>query len=278
MLDQREDEGNAVPHARDDGEHEREREEMSRALSITDNDGSTGLVLPDAEVDYTQLFARLQMVIDNATQTIRDLRRENAALSSQLSQYDARPQMQAENVGKAAELHQAATHREELLEPESLITAEAEARPLPTPPHRVVAPVPPVPEARYDASTNGVVPAWDTPREMPPASEPVYRPALPQMQHPTTTGTPFAGTYTLVVYPFTRFSDLGQFQSALHAFAGIHDVQVRRFAQGTLEMRLTYNGASPLTQALRDLPVRVQDVDEEEPYRLRVRLDLHNDS
>ena len=88
----------------------------------------------------------------------------------------------------------------------------------------------------------------------------------------------FAGTYTLVVYPFTRFSDLGQFQSALQELVGIHDVQVRRFAQGTLEMRLSYDGASPLPQVLRGLPLKVEDVEEEEPYRLRVRLDLNNGS
>ncbi len=83
-----------------------------------------------------------------------------------------------------------------------------------------------------------------------------------------------AGTYSIVAYPFTRFSDLGQFQATLQELVGIHDVQVRRFAQGTLEMRIGYDGTVPLVQALRHV-TGVENVEEEEPYRLRVRLNLN---
>ena len=64
----------------------------------------------------------------------------------------------------------------------------------------------------------------------------------------------------------------------LQELVGIHDVQVRRFAQGTLEMRLGYDGVTPLPQALHNLSIGIEDVEEEEPYRLRVRLDLNHAS
>lgn len=85
-------------------------------------------------------------------------------------------------------------------------------------------------------------------------------------------------TYTLVAYPFVRFSDLGQFQAALQKLTGVHDVQVRRFAQGTLEMRLGYGGPTDLATTLRTLATEIEDVQEEEPYKLRVRLRTSQDS
>lgn len=86
------------------------------------------------------------------------------------------------------------------------------------------------------------------------------------------------GTYTLVAYPFVRFSDLGQFQAALQKLTGVHDVQVRRFAQGTLEMRIGYGGPTDLATTLRTLATEIEDVQEEEPYKLRVRLRTSQDS
>jgi hypothetical protein len=85
------------------------------------------------------------------------------------------------------------------------------------------------------------------------------------------------GTYTLIASPFVRFSDLGQFQAALQKLTGIHDVQVRRFAQGTLEMRIGYSGATDLATTLRTLATEIEDVQEEEPYQLRVRLRTSQD-
>lgn len=358
-------------------------ENTSRALSVREQDGSVGLSLPEGTANYAELFTRLQKLIDNATQMIRDLRRENTELSGRVSQLDTYIQMRGDVADNEAELHQAAVRLEELLDFGGGIPAET--HPSPTPLHRVVEPTPasPTPEPRHEMPTNGHTPAREMPREMPPApaapaapmappvafvpaptaatmhiaapaeaetreasraslavpmsreSAPVIpeppvmparrrdeddetRDAMPMptappaaalpvaepapmiaspvlaaappappaslVRRPTLTPAPngsgerFAGTYALVVYPFTRFSDLGQFQSALQELVGIHDVQVRRFAQGTLEMRLSYDGNSPLPQALRGLPIKVEEVDEEEPYRLRVRLDLNNGS
>jgi hypothetical protein len=89
---------------------------------------------------------------------------------------------------------------------------------------------------------------------------------------------PEGGSYTLIAYPFVRFSDLGQFQAALQKLAGVHDVQVRRFAQGTLEMRVGYTGTTDLATTLRTLATEVEDVQEEEPSRLRVRLRTGQDA
>ena len=89
---------------------------------------------------------------------------------------------------------------------------------------------------------------------------------------------PEDGSYTLIAYPFVRFSDLGQFQAALQKLSGVHDVQVRRFAQGTLEMRVGYTGTTDLATTLRSLVTEVEDVQEEEPSRLRVRLRTSQDT
>jgi hypothetical protein len=85
-------------------------------------------------------------------------------------------------------------------------------------------------------------------------------------------GSPAASSYALIAHPFARFSDLGQFQAAVQALPSVHNVRVRRFAQGTLEMRVDYDGSAPLTDVLRGLPLPVEDVAQEEPFRLRVRL------
>ncbi len=400
MRDRREHPTDDAPRETDSG-----GENTSRTLSVSNRETPTGLALSDNGTNYAELFTRLQKLIDNATGTIRDLRRENAELSGRMSQMDAYIQLRSEAVSNEVELHEAAGRLEEMLEFEAV--APAETHPTPTPLHRVheTAPVP-APEPRYDAPTNGYTPVREMPREAPPAPPvsvapppppappvqraPVVMPVVPLSDESETWQAPraaatvplhrpvqadqaapvvvptaiqrnveplmrddeaetreavafapqvvisaplappvaaavapapepppipmpmvapvapvapvmvvrrapvapvaplapmangvserYAGTYTLVVYPFTRFSDLGQFQSALQELVGIHDVQVRRFAQGTLEMRLSYDGASALPQALRGLPIRVEDVEEEEPYRLRVRLDLNSGS
>lgn len=83
---------------------------------------------------------------------------------------------------------------------------------------------------------------------------------------------PATSSYALIAHPFARFSDLGQFQAAVQALPSVHNVRVRRFAQGTLEMRVDYDGSAPLTDVLRGLPLAVEEVAQEEPFRLRVRL------
>ncbi len=99
-----------------------------------------------------------------------------------------------------------------------------------------------------DARRTGVLPRRWSPVAPSPVIEPARVSAPPPLPArrpapvPVNGNEKMAGTYTLVVYPFTRFSDLGQFQSVLQELVGIHDIQVRRFAQGTLEMRLGYDG------------------------------------
>jgi hypothetical protein len=78
--------------------------------------------------------------------------------------------------------------------------------------------------------------------------------------------------YTLIAQPFARFTDLGGFQSAVQALPGIHNVRVRRFAQGVLEMRVDYDGDAPLETLLRGLAQPVEEVLHDEPACLRIRL------
>lgn len=78
--------------------------------------------------------------------------------------------------------------------------------------------------------------------------------------------------YTLIARPFARFTDLGGFQEAVQRLPSIHNVRVRRFAQGTLEMRLDYDGDRPLADLLRGLALPVEEVTQEEPALLRIRL------
>ena len=78
--------------------------------------------------------------------------------------------------------------------------------------------------------------------------------------------------YTLIAQPFARFTALGGFQAAVQALPGIHNVRVRRFAQGVLEMRIDYDGDVPLADLLRSLAQPVEEVTHEDPARLRIRL------
>jgi len=375
----------------------------SRALQAYENhETGVALPLPDNGTNYAELFARLQKLIDNATQTIRDLRRENADLHGRVSQLDTYINMRAEAISDEEELQKSASRLEELLTMQAMAAAKELRSPPPAAPIplRVFEPIPaPAPLAPppimapvepASVSTNGhsslhdTVPFAAPPMSLPPA-EPVMPtftqpaqpaqpaplhqesavhftpttptisertsehtvvtlPVVPLMPEPELVAAPEApemvvetpmqpvppmqpvsrivaapvvaapvvpvvsvveparaftpsplpvrraasapmsgnekitGTYTLVVYPFTRFSDLGQFQSVLQEVVGIHKVQVRRFAQGTLEMRLSYDGTIPLPQALHNLSVGIEDVGEEEPHRLRVRLDRNHGS
>ncbi|HEY8597292.1 MAG TPA: hypothetical protein VIL85_02610 [Thermomicrobiales bacterium] len=89
--------------------------------------------------------------------------------------------------------------------------------------------------------------------------------------HAAPNGSPLRD-YALIAQPFARFTDLGGFQSAVQALPGIHNVRVRRFAQGVLEMRVDYDGAIPLADLLRRLAYPVEEVTHEDPTHLRIRL------
>lgn len=79
-------------------------------------------------------------------------------------------------------------------------------------------------------------------------------------------------SYILIAQPFGRFSDLGRFQTAVQDLRGVQNARVRRFAQGTLEMRLDYDGQAPLHEALKGLALAVEAVEQIEPHRLVIRL------
>jgi hypothetical protein len=87
----------------------------------------------------------------------------------------------------------------------------------------------------------------------------------------TTSGQAAVG-YVLIAQPFGRFSDLGRFQTAVQALRGVQNARVRRFAQGTLEMRLDYDGSVLLQEALTGLALPVEAVEQLEPHRLIIRL------
>jgi hypothetical protein len=78
--------------------------------------------------------------------------------------------------------------------------------------------------------------------------------------------------YVLIAQPFGRFSDLGRFQTAVQALRGVQNARVRRFAQGTLEMRLDYDSPIPLQEALAGLALAVEAIEQIEPHRLVIRL------
>ncbi len=84
--------------------------------------------------------------------------------------------------------------------------------------------------------------------------------------------SPAPVSYILIAQPFGRFSDLGRFQTAVQALRGVQNARVRRFAQGTLEMRLDYDGAAPLREALSGLALAVEAVEQIDPQHLMIRL------
>ena len=92
----------------------------------------------------------------------------------------------------------------------------------------------------------------------------------PLVEHPAPSQVPVS--YVLIAQPFGRFSDLGRFQTAVQALRGVQNARVRRFAQGTLEMRLDYDGAAPLRDALAGLALAVEAVEQIDPQHLMVRL------
>lgn len=281
-----------------------------RSLERTDRMSLVG----QEPADYrSELYARLRTIIDNATESIRALKEENAALT-------ARNTAMADQVGTLEDRLHAVT--EGLANDERALRQSVEA--LERAMHgTLTAPVSAsTPPASDDASPQAVtddIPATEMPSPPPLMAEPEAEAepeaqAAPEMMTETEhevpspmedTGpdaesvlpTPIApdeeerervvappignkvdAMYTLIASPFVRFSDLGQFQAALQKLTGIHDAQVRRFAQGTLEMRIGYNGTTDLATTLRTLATEIEDVSEEAPYQVRVRLRTKQDA
>jgi hypothetical protein len=97
-------------------------------------------------------------------------------------------------------------------------------------------------------------------------------PAVTEQVTGSAMGGVAARDYALIARPFARFTDLGGFQSAVQALPGVGNVRVRRFAQGTLEMRVDYHGERPLAELLRELALPVAEIVQEGANRLHLRL------
>lgn len=269
-------------------------------------------LVPQESADHrTELYARLRTIIDSATESIRALKEENAALTARNSEM-------ASQVGTLE--HRVHAVMEGLANDERALRTSLEAleqamHGTPTTPASTS-----TPSVSDDSSPPAVtddIPATEMPSSSSLMAEPEAEPepeadmvpaTVTEMEHaapssleesgpiaesdlPTSIardeGEPVVaprlgstpdGTYTLIASPFVRFSDLGQFQAALQKLTGVHNAQVRRFAQGTLEMRIGYSGTADLATTLRTLATEIEDVSEEEPYQLRVRLRRSQDA
>ena len=294
----------------------------ARSLEQTDR---AALVPQSDQMDHrAELYARLRNIIDNATESIRVLKDENAALAAQNTEMTDRigtleyriRTVTADLANDELALRKSAEVLEQVLQGTPTGAGKPVAADTPTgtadsapseaedasPTMESPAPHAAMPETQME--TESGTESELQPEAEPEAAMPVMEQAvdasmadtgpIPQAE-PSAAPTPSErgedervvaplpasrpdGTYTLIAYPFVRFSDLGQFQAALQKLAGVHDVQVRRFAQGTLEMRIGYSGATDLATTLRTLATEIEDVREEEPYQLRVRLRTSQDS
>lgn len=259
------------------------------AQSRERGDGARDAPQPDATNPRAALFARLRGIIAGATEAIRALKAENAALAARNAAMEERivtleyriRAVTANLANDELALRRAAETLEQALQSPSPAAPEtAPSEPQSADPSDGAAPIPTAPETDRTEprpATEGLAVAPEPETISPPpvggeadageAADPASRPtAQPDI------------AYTVIAHPFVRFSDLGQFQAALQALGGVHDVQVRRFAQGTLEMRIGYTGTTDLAAALRDLTDEVVEVREEEPDRLRVRLRASRDA
>jgi hypothetical protein len=277
----------------------------AQSLERTDR---TALVPQSGSADErAELYTRLRAIIDNATESIRTLKEENATLvmrntemSGQIGALESHLRAVTTDLANdELALRRSAEVLEQVLQSPSVAAPQASAATL-TPLHAgEPESVPPAPqeEPQSDTAETQMAAAESAATEEPAAAqEPIATGEPAAAEEPAATpvsygaGTdetpapavrsvaPEGGSYTLIAYPFVRFSDLGQFQAALQKLAGVHDVQVRRFAQGTLEMRVGYTGTTDLATTLRTLATEVEDVQEEEPSRLRVRLRTGQDA
>lgn len=64
---------------------------------------------------------------------------------------------------------------------------------------------------------------------------------------------PAFGGMDVVVGPFARFSRLAEFIRALRALSGVRSVEARQFFNGTVQLRVRYDGMVPLATRLAEL-------------------------
>ena len=215
----------------------------------------------------------------DALARIQAIMRTNARLTRQSAALEAR-------------LHSLLTERSNLIERVATLEAEL-ARQARSRPAEVD--TTPMPGARQPArplpmqdDTGGAAPAPRFPRPMagdeelllhslpaaarnPHVDEPARAARLQRLGTGTLIAPP-PRDYVLIASPFARFTDLGGFQAAVQTLPGVQDVRVRRFAQGTLEMRVSYFGDTPLADLLRRLAPPIHDVACGESGHLHVQL------
>ncbi|MBI3980284.1 MAG: hypothetical protein HY331_19080 [Chloroflexi bacterium] len=100
------------------------------------------------------------------------------------------------------------------------------------------------------ASAQGLNPAGPAPSDVPAPSGPGDLPALIGEAEPTGA---IVGGIELVVGPFSRFSQLGDFLRALRALPGVESVMTRQFHRGILRLRVRYDNPIALATRLLDL-------------------------
>jgi hypothetical protein len=206
----------------------------------------------------------LERIAAEALDQLRQLSHEHASLSGQVLTLERQVRtLLIERLELSAQI--ASLQRENAQLRNARINSIAPAtRPTPLPRHEPITPL----RNGFGTAQRLPQPVGDEERllsnETPPdaPAPPAERQAVEQAP----------ASYILIAQPFGRFSDLGRFQTAIQDLRGVQNARVRRFAQGTLEMRLDYDGRTPLQEALKSLALAVEAVEQIEPHRLIIRL------
>ncbi|MDQ2785183.1 MAG: hypothetical protein M3Y58_09310, partial [Chloroflexota bacterium] len=207
----------------------------------------------------TELYARLRNIIDNATESIRVLKDENATLAARNTEmmdrvgtleYRIRT-VTADLASDELALRKSAEVLEQVLQ--GTPTGATASGPANTPPE-TADPAPTAieddaakredsashdmtpeaePEAEVESEPEAAMPVMEqgvdpTMEETGPIPQPEASPVMNESDEDERVIAPRLasrpdGVYTLIAYPFVRFSDLGQFQAALQKLAGVHD-------------------------------------------------------
>lgn len=215
----------------------------------------------EAQPDTDESTRRIERVAADALEQLRLLSQEHAALGGQVAALERQVRtLLIERLELSAEV--AALQRENA-QLRAAVAAAPPPRPAALPRHE-----PPLPLRGALGSAHRPAPAPDDETLL--MGETIAEAALP-LAH-SASPEPLPTSYVLIAQPFSRFSDLGRFQTAVQALRGVQNARVRRFAQGTLEMRLDYDDPRPLREALADLTLAVEAIEQLSPHRLVIRL------
>jgi hypothetical protein len=205
----------------------------------------------------------LERIVSDALDQLRQLTQEHAALGGQVLALERQVRtLLIERLELSAQV--ASLQRENAKLRGTTITAPAVTRPTALPRHEPFTPL-----------RGGPTPAHRPAQPVDDEEALLVGDALSDALAPLDCASPNASApvgYVLIAQPFGRFSDLGRFQTAVQALRGVQNARVRRFAQGTLEMRLDYDGPTPIQEALAGLALAVEAVEQIEPHRLVIRL------